>query len=53
MGLTKDDRFDSNDHLTVPVPLDVNVSIRLGSRVITTQVSSQKKEQLVDLQSDF
>lgn len=53
MGLTKDDRFDSNDHLTVPVPLETTVTIRLGSRVVSTQVSSEKKEQLLDLQSDF
>jgi hypothetical protein len=53
MGATKDDRFDSNDHLTVAVPLDTMVTIRLGNRVVNTQVSSQKKEQLVDLQSDF
>ncbi|MEY2727702.1 MAG: hypothetical protein RLZZ458_3569 [Planctomycetota bacterium] len=53
MGSSKDDRFDSNDHLTVPVPLDMMVTIRLGNRVINAQVPSQKKEQLVDLQSDF
>jgi hypothetical protein len=37
----------------VAVPLDTMVTIRLGNRVVNTQVSSQKKEQLVDLQSDF
>jgi hypothetical protein len=52
-GPTKDDRFDSNDHLTVPVLLGSPVTIRIGSRVVTTQIPASKTEILVDLQSDM
>lgn len=51
-GPTKDDRFDSNDHLTVPVLLGSTITIRIGARVITTQIPADKKEILVDLQND-
>jgi len=51
-GPTKDDRFDSNDHLTVPVLLGSTITIRIGPRVITTQIPADKKEILVDLQND-
>jgi hypothetical protein len=52
-GPTKDDRFDSNDHLTVPVLLGSPVTIRLGARAITTQIPTGKTEALVDLQNDM
>jgi hypothetical protein len=52
-GPTKDDRFDSNDHLTVPVLLGSTITIRVGPRVVTTQIPADKKEILVDLQSDM
>ncbi|MFM7059142.1 MAG: transglutaminase-like domain-containing protein [Planctomycetota bacterium] len=52
-GPTKDDRFDSNDHLTVPVLLDSSVTIRIGPRIVTTRIPADKPEILVDLQNDI
>ncbi|MFM7924038.1 MAG: hypothetical protein ACKPJJ_27790, partial [Planctomycetaceae bacterium] len=49
-GRSKDDRFDSNDHLTAAIPTGTTVTVSLVDTEISSQVEVRDREQLVELQ---
>jgi hypothetical protein len=49
-GRSKDDRFDSNDHLTAAIPTGTTVTVSLVDTEISSQVEVREREQLVELQ---
>ena len=48
-GKSKDDRFDSNDHLTAAVPTGLKVTVSIADTEISQQVEVLEQEHLVDL----
>jgi len=48
-GKSRDDRFDSNDHLTIPVPADTSVNIHLVNSDVSKSVKVTGREMLVEL----
>ena len=48
-GKSRDDRFDSNDHLTVPVPEGTSVTVQLANTDVSTSVTVFGREMLVEL----
>jgi hypothetical protein len=48
-GKSKDDRFDSNDHLTAAVPTGTKVTVSIADTEISQQVEVLEQEQLVEL----
>jgi hypothetical protein len=48
-GKSKDDRFDSNDHLTTAVPTGLKVTVSIADTEISQQVEVLEQEHLVDL----
>ena len=48
-GKSRDDRFDSNDHLTVPVPEGTSVTVQLANTDVSTSVTVSGREMLVEL----
>ncbi|MCA9172047.1 MAG: transglutaminase domain-containing protein, partial [Planctomycetales bacterium] len=52
-GQTKDERFDANDHLTVPLPKDETFQVEIvdGDDVHVTQIKADHADQLVTLET--
>lgn len=48
-GRSKDDRFDSNDHLTAAIPTGITVTVSLVDTEISRQVEVRDRELLVEL----
>lgn len=48
-GKTRDDRFDSNDHLTIPIPEGATVTVQLSGGNVSETVRATGREMLVDL----